>query len=29
MVAASREMLPGILEKVIREEIEKLKKLDS
>ncbi|HQG32004.1 MAG TPA: hypothetical protein PLA83_08750 [Deltaproteobacteria bacterium] len=29
MVAATREQLPGIVEKVIREEIEKLKKLDS
>lgn len=29
MVVATREHLPGIVEKVIREEIEKLKKLDS
>lgn len=29
MIAATREQLPGIVEKVIREEIEKLKKLDS
>ena len=29
LVAATREQLPGIIEKVIREEIEKLKKLDS
>jgi hypothetical protein len=29
MVTATREQLPGIVEKVIREEIEKLKKLDS
>ncbi len=29
MVAATRERLPGVVEKVIREEIEKLKKLDS
>lgn len=29
MISATREQLPGIVEKVIREEIEKLKKLDS
>jgi hypothetical protein len=29
IVAASRDQLPGIVEKVIREEIDKLKKLDS
>lgn len=29
LVATTREQLPGIIEKVIREEIEKLKKLDS
>lgn len=29
LVAATREQLPGIVEKIIREEIEKLKKLDS
>ncbi|MFY9396977.1 MAG: hypothetical protein WAR22_01295, partial [Desulfomonilia bacterium] len=28
-IAATREQLPGIIEKIIREEIEKLKKLDS
>lgn len=29
MIAATREQLPGIVEKVIREEIDKLKRLDS
>ena len=29
MIAATREQLPGIVEKIVREEIEKLRKLDS